>query len=147
MLQRDSLESKRLDAQHDYMRTLSNGHLIHPSVPINVIRTVADVGTGTGVWLRDIATSSSVTNGEEATFVGFDISPLQFPSPETVSPNVNFVVHDITKPFPTKYYESFDLVNVRLLSYAIRAVDLEKTVWHILQILREWKCNSQACTQ
>jgi len=136
MLQRDSQESKRLDAQHEYMRALSSGHLIHPSILSNVIRAVADVGTGTGAWLRDLANSAAVVDDKEATFVGFDISPQQFPPTETYFPNVKFVVHDITKPFPVEYHETYDLVNVRLLSYAIRVVDLEKAVRHILQILR-----------
>ncbi|MCJ1404061.1 hypothetical protein MMC11_007286 [Xylographa trunciseda] len=136
MLQRDSLESKRLDAQHEYMRALSSGHLIHPSIPSSVIRAVADVGAGTGAWLRDVANSAAIADDKEATFVGFDISPQQFPPVETVPANVKFVVHDITKPFPVEYHEAYDLVNVRLLSYAIRAVDLEKTVQHVLRILR-----------
>ncbi|MCJ1433647.1 hypothetical protein MMC27_003011 [Xylographa pallens] len=130
MLQRDGVESKRLDTQHELMLDLSSGHLIHPSIPSNLIRSVADVGTGTGVWLRDIATRSAVAKGKEALYVGFDISPQLFPSTETVLPDMNFNVHDITKPFPVKYHEAFDLVNIRCLSYAIRAVDLEKAGWH-----------------
>lgn len=140
MLQRDSQESKRLDTQHRLMCELSRGQLLHPSIPRKDISTVADVATGTGVWLRDVAASAEFSNHAESkknTFVGFDISPQQFPSIETVSPNVKFVVHDITEPFPLEYHEKFDLVNVRLMSYAIKAADLDKAVWHVLQILRE----------
>ena len=140
MLQRDSDESKRLDVQHKHMLDLSSGHLTHPSIPSNLIRSVADIGTGTGVWLRDIANRSAIANSKEALFVGFDISPQQFSSTENDPPNMKFIVHDITKAFPVEHHESFDLVNIRCLSYAIKAVDLEKAVWHVLQILRECDC-------
>ncbi|MCJ1263855.1 hypothetical protein MMC22_003725 [Lobaria immixta] len=139
MLQRDSQESKRLDTQHVFLCALSGGQLVHPSIPRKDIRTVADVATGTGVWLRDVAACAEFpahANSKKNTFVGFDISPQQFPSMETVSANMKLVVHDITEPLPLEYHEKFDLVNVRLMSYAIKAADLDRVVWNVLQILR-----------
>ena len=143
MLQRDGQESKRLDSQHALMCALSGDQLVHSSIPRKVIHTVADVATGTGVWLRDLAARADLSthaDSQEDAFVGFDISSQQFPSTETNSPNVKFVVHDITEAFPPEYHEKFDLVNVRLISYAIKAVDLDKAVWHVLQILRKLSC-------
>ncbi|KAL9117371.1 MAG: hypothetical protein Q9187_006092 [Circinaria calcarea] len=139
MLQRDSQESKRLNAQHDYMVALSQGHLTHPSIPLQGLKTVADVAIGTGIWLKQLAASPAFArqpDGERTTFVGFDISPQQFLPTDELPSNVCFKVHDFLKPFPVEYHEKFDLVNVRLLSYVIRAVDLETVVQHILQILR-----------
>lgn len=80
---------------------------------------------------------SSQADSTKTIFVGFDISLLQFSSPEIVSPHLKFVVLDITAPFPQEYHEKFDLVDIRLLSYAIKAVDLEKAVRHVLQKLRK----------
>ena len=140
MLRRDSQESKRLNSQHDFMVALSGGHLIHPSIFRNGLHAVADVATGTGVWLQDVAASpafSSRTDGKQTEFVGFDISSQQFPPAEEIPPNLNFVAHDMTEPFPSEFQEKFDLVSVRLVSYVIKAVDLERIVRHILQILRE----------
>lgn len=140
MLQRDGQESKRLNAQHVWMRALSGGHLIHPSIPRKSLCTVADIATGTGVWLQDVATCAEFSRqakDEKSAFVGFDISPQQFPPTGELPPNVRFVVHDMTEPFPPEYHEKFDLVNVRLVSYVIKAVDLQKVVQHILQLLRE----------
>ncbi len=140
MLQRNSQESKRLNAQHEFMVSLSGEHLIHTSIPHKGLWAVADVATGTGVWLRDVAACpefSSQVNGKKTEFVGFDISPEQFPSAGDLPSNLGFVVHDFTEPFPPQYREKFDLVNVRLLSYVIKALDLKKIVQHILQILRE----------
>ena len=140
MLPRDSEESKRLNVQHEYFRNLSSGHLIHPSIPSKNLQKVADVATGTGIWLEEVAASpafSSQSDGQKTKFIGFDISPQQFPSTQGSRSEMEFVVHDITEPFPVSYHDEFDLVNVRLLSFAIKTVDLEKIVRHILQVLRE----------
>ena len=133
MLPRDSSETGRLETQHQFVLALSNGHLIHPSIPIERLRTVADVGTGTGAWLQDLAMSFRATSDFE--FVGFDISPQQF-APGKL-PNQHFVVHDMTKPFPEKYLMYFDVVNVRLLSYALKAQDLKQAVNNVVQLIRE----------
>lgn len=126
----------RLDTQHQFMRALSNGHLIHPSIPLHGVQAIADVGTGTGMWLRD--TASQMLSSERATqsieFWGFDISAQQFPPEE--SPGTKFQVHNIVDSFPPQFHEKFDVVHVRLLSYAIKAKDLEKVVDNIVQILR-----------
>ena len=140
ILQRDGQESKRLNAQHHFMVALSGGHLTHPSIPLGGFRTVADVGTGTGIWLKRLAVSPAFAmrpDGDKTTFVGFDISPQQFPPADELLSNLCFKIQDIREPSPVEYHERFDFVNVRLLSYVIKAVDLEKIVRHILQILRK----------
>ena len=101
---------------------------------------MADVATDTGVWLQDVAACAEFSRqakDEESVFIDFDISPQQFPPTRELPPNISFVVHDMTEPFPAEYREKFDLVNVRFVSYAIKAVDLERVVQHILQLLRE----------
>ena len=121
MLPRDSSETERLRVQHQFLLALVNGHLIHPSIPRKALRTVADVGTGTGIWLQELAKDFDGKHNPE--FVGFDISQQLFP-PDKPS-NQDFIVHDMTRPFPNKYLEHFDLVNLRLLSYALKAQDLK----------------------
>ncbi|KAL8686241.1 MAG: hypothetical protein Q9218_007247, partial [Villophora microphyllina] len=128
-----------LDAQHNFMRNVSGGRLTHPSIPSNVIQSVADVATGTGIWLQELVADSAYSgrvNGSERGFVGFDISPQQFPSTNDHPPNVTFVVHDMTETFPSEYHEKFDLVNVRFVSYVVEAVEVEKVVWNTLQLLK-----------
>ncbi|KAL8946052.1 MAG: hypothetical protein Q9222_007498 [Ikaeria aurantiellina] len=139
MLPRDATESQRLDAQHEYMRQMSYGHLIHPSVPAHQLKAVADVATGTGLWLRQVAerpVNAQASSRGGSKFVGFDISPQQFPPTDSLPSHLSFVVHDFCEPFPIDYQQEFDLVNVRLVSYAIRAKDLEKVVRHIISLLR-----------
>ena len=151
MLQRNPTESTRLNIQHKFFLALAHNHLIHPSIPHQPLHAIADVGTGTGVWLRETAqelvneshpthdSSASAVDGYE--FVGFDISPSQFPrlDDEGVPGNgqVDLVVHDITDPFPLQYHGKFDLVHVRFLTYAIKAADLGRVVENIVQILRK----------
>lgn len=140
MLPRDTQESQRLDAQHEYFRQISYGHLIHPSIPARQLHAVADVATGTGVWLRQLADDPTVprpVQGQESSFVGFDISRQQFPAAESLPPHVKFVVHDMVEAFPAEYHQRFDLVNVRLVSYAIKGSDLDRVVRNITQLLSE----------
>ena len=135
MLRRNHEESKRLDAQHHFARALAHGSLIQPSIPQSSLRKVADVGTGTGAWLREAAQELTAPN-LPTSFTGFDISGQQFPTDRIKG--VDFVVHDIVLPFPQQYHGYFDLVHVRLLSYALKAQDLTAVVENIVQIIRNF---------
>ena len=139
MLNRDKDESKRLDFQHEFMRALGHGNILHPSIPRNELSAVADVGTGTGVWLNDLAQifREGGEHKAELDFVGFDMSPEQFPSSEDRSPEVDFVVHDMTTRFPPEYHGRFDLVNLRFLVYALKEIDLKKVIEYVTEILRK----------
>ena len=154
MLQRNPTESTRLNAQHTFFLALAHNQLIHPSIPRQNLRAIADVGTGTGIWLRETAqelvddtqpfhdrSASGGSAVHDHEFVGFDISPSQFPHPDdkAVQGNaqVDLVVHDITDPFPPQYHGKFDLVHARFLTYAIKAADLVRVVENIVQILRK----------
>ena len=140
MLARDSKESKRLDFQHEFMRHLGHGNLLHPSIPRDEVRAVADIGTGTGVWISEIAEDFQAPSAQESgklKFVGFDISPQQFPDSANRVPGIDFVVHDVTTQFPNKYHGVFDLVNVRFMSYALKAQDLKTALESIVELLRK----------
>ena len=133
MLSRDQEESQRLDAQHKYLRQLANGKLIQPSVPQSELKAIADIGTGTGIWLREVAQELESPNNE-VKFMGFDISAQQFPKSQI--DGITFIEQDIVKPFAPEFHEKFDLVHVRFLSYALKAQDLESAVRNVIQILR-----------
>ena len=131
---RDRKEIERLEVQHQCLLTLANGLLIHPLVSRKTLQRIADVGTGTGVWLRELTKAQGELRPDPE-FVGFDISKEQFPPIKAASQE--FVVHDITIAFPDEYLEFFDLVNVRLLSYALKAHDLKQAVGNVVRIIRE----------
>ncbi|KAI9694168.1 MAG: hypothetical protein M1822_003439 [Bathelium mastoideum] len=136
MLRRDREESKRLDAQHTFFQCLSGGRLLHSSIPVKSVETVADVATGTGIWLRQLAASSDFAGHPNTSFVGFDIAPQQFPNKEEIQEPIKLELHDFTKPFPKEYQEKFDVVNVRFLSYVLQLAQLENVVKNIVQLLR-----------
>ncbi len=140
-LPRGGEESVRLDHQHTFMRNLCDGNLIHRHIPVKQISKVADVATGTGVWLKDCAARMRVSSDATTSkpeFVGFDISPLQFPQGQEGQDvqGLRFVAHDMTKPFPQEYHDHFDLVNIRLVSPAVPLADLNKALVNVLEILR-----------
>ena len=80
--------------------------------------TIADVATGTGIFLLDLA--KELPTASE--FHGFDISPAQFPKAH-VPTNVQFHVTDAKKPFPPEFHEKFDVVHLRLLVPAMNGND------------------------
>ncbi|GAD99469.1 LaeA-like methyltransferase, putative [Paecilomyces variotii No. 5] len=117
------------------IKLLSGNHLILPQVNLEKIESVADVATGTGVWIfeiRDQLTAVPTSSGSERSFHAFDISDAQYPKQQD---KAQLTLHDITKPFPLEYHGRFDLVHVRLLLFAIRASELPQVVENLIQIL------------
>ncbi|MCJ1377687.1 hypothetical protein MMC17_000783 [Xylographa soralifera] len=135
MLQRNPEEVERLNAQSYFLRAFFNGQLIHPSIPRDGLQAIADVGTGTGVWMEEVQQEFAATNiGRNVQFTGFDISGALFPRQKR--PGQTFVIHDAVEPFPDKYHEKFDLVHLRFLSYGIKVDQLEDLVEWVSEILR-----------
>ncbi|KAF4626945.1 hypothetical protein G7Y89_g11215 [Cudoniella acicularis] len=137
MLTRDNLESKRLDWQHHWAKGIAGNHLIHPTIPLQSIHAVADIATGTGAWIRDLAMTTTWP-AEKPEFFAFDISADQFPKNDNDNnaADIQFRVHDATQPFPEEYTGKFDVVNIRFVTYAIKAKDLQAMVKNIAAILR-----------
>ncbi|KAF4451710.1 hypothetical protein F53441_5389 [Fusarium austroafricanum] len=77
----------------------------------NDVKSVLDVGTGTGIWAIDFADEHA-----EAEVIGTDISPIQ---PSWVPPNVKFLpiiseIEDCTQPW-TFSPNTFDFIHMRYL--------------------------------
>ncbi|RXK38728.1 hypothetical protein M231_04038 [Tremella mesenterica] len=108
----------RLDTQHRAFKERQLGRNF--LAPIDEVlndgsdyrKGVLDIGTGTGIWAREIAAEYP-----DADVIGLDLSPMQ--SRKGVPPNCKFVVHDASKgfPFPTGFFE---VVHCRLLMSGIR---------------------------
>ncbi|KAL2849746.1 hypothetical protein BJX68DRAFT_275966 [Aspergillus pseudodeflectus] len=139
-LARDEAESARLNAQHKLLVDIVGGP-IDKSIPLENIASVADVGTGTGIWLLDakthLANHSPSPNPSlnPYTLHGFDISAAQFlPSPETHG--ITLSVHDILRPFPIAHRERYDLVHVRMLVSALKVDEYEVAVRNLVAVLK-----------
>ena len=86
----------RLNLQH-YNFKQTQGFLIHPcAVPKTESPKIADIGTGTGIWLLDVADSLSSSTHLD----GLDISLSQTPPKEWLPPNVSMRQLDIFEDIP-----------------------------------------------
>ena len=68
-------ESERLDRQYEYLTHIFSGQLLHSSIPHSGDHfAAADIGTGTGAWLNDLARSFPRPAVSRVRLVGFEIS-------------------------------------------------------------------------
>ncbi|KAK6823172.1 hypothetical protein RU639_005942 [Aspergillus parasiticus] len=133
---RDHNESQRLDMQHEVLAGFMGYELLHPSIDIRVHDglNIADVGTGTGIWLKRLLSWSKYLPGAPSYYLhGFDISSDQFP----VEPgDINFTIHDITTPFPSEHLGRYDVVHLRLFVLALPESDIIKALTNVIGLLR-----------
>ncbi|OAL56693.1 S-adenosyl-L-methionine-dependent methyltransferase [Pyrenochaeta sp. DS3sAY3a] len=133
-LGRASEEQQRLIKQHGiYVKSI--GYLLPPSIQSKLPENarIADVATGTGIWLSDLAKASPSTY----TFSGFDISDDQFLAADSLPPNVSLGFLDFKKPIPESLRGTFDLVNIRLIIISMGPLDVWKaTLANILTLLK-----------
>ena len=63
-LTRDKTESARLNAQHDVWKT-NIGFLLHPRIASSLSEAprIGDIGTGTGIWILELANQIGKHNG------------------------------------------------------------------------------------
>ena len=108
------LKSTRLNTQHDFIKQACDGHALHPSIPKESILNVADVATGTGVWLQDVASQLSAIpspNGQKRHFHGFDIQDAQFPV--KCSESMAFSVQNVSCQFSVQHSFSRECPKLR----------------------------------
>ena len=63
-LTRDKTESARLNAQHEVWKT-NIGFLLHPHIASSLGKAprIGDVGTGTGIWILELASQIGKNSG------------------------------------------------------------------------------------
>jgi ubiquinone/menaquinone biosynthesis C-methylase UbiE len=119
MLPRDTEEINRLDFQHYMLRYAFQGLY---AAPLRDPHAILDVGTGTGLWAREMAQHFPHTQ-----VVGLDLAPP--PHDELANagigfdlrpPNYSFVAGNILEGLPFAD-GSFDFVHMRLVFFAIPA--------------------------
>ncbi|MCJ1431029.1 hypothetical protein MMC27_000379 [Xylographa pallens] len=101
--------ASRLDLQH-YIWKQSQGYLVHPNIPLDPEDLkIADIGTGTGIWLLDLADQLPVS----VQLDGFDIDTSQCPPAEWLPENVAIHKLDIYGEIPRRFYGQYDIIHVR----------------------------------
>ncbi|KAG4034025.1 hypothetical protein MFRU_003g00040 [Monilinia fructicola] len=132
---RDEEEKDRLDQQSNAIRIVRHGHVLDPKIPKQNISRVADIATGTGIWLREMMGElANEGYSSPVETVGFDISAEQFP--KSSAPGNKFVVWDMTTSFPEEYHNSFDVVHIRLVILAIKAEQIKDVVKNLVELLK-----------
>lgn len=85
---------------------------LQPSIPTpGATARIADVATGTGIWLLDLAHGVPATVQMD----GMDITLSQAPPKQWLPPNVNMRVWNIFEDVSEDLVGQFDIVHVRLL--------------------------------
>ncbi|KAF7907626.1 uncharacterized protein EAF01_005212 [Botrytis porri] len=131
---RDEQERDRLDRQSNAIRVARDGHVLDPRIPKQNVSRVADIATGTGIWLRELAEEFANGGYNLQETIGFDISPDQFP--KNPAPETKFVLWDMTKTFPKEYHGTFDVVHVRLVVLALKAEQIKGVVENLIELLK-----------
>ncbi|KAG9599070.1 hypothetical protein KCU77_g394, partial [Aureobasidium melanogenum] len=128
-LTRDQVESKRLNAQHNIWKT-NIGYLLHPRIQSDLAEDprIGDMGTGTGVWIVDLASEMAV-NGKAARYEGLDISPSQFPS--SPPDEIFFSTLNLLEPVPVHMQATFDVIHLRLL-----ILGLPRNTWNRIKVVQ-----------
>ncbi|KAI3397704.1 hypothetical protein diail_10473 [Diaporthe ilicicola] len=129
---RDYLDNNRINLMHSIW-TKSFGYTIHPKIPTKQpdLR-VADVGTGTGIWLLDARDALDPS----AQLEGFDISFDAAPPAGVIPTNVSFRHWDVHADLPADLAGVFDIVHVRFLSFVLRDNDIPAVVQKLFKMLK-----------
>ena len=126
---RDFIEACRLNLQF-YLWKDALKFNIHPSIPITKDSAIADVATGTGIWLVEVARELPAANLD-----GFDIDITQAPHQQWLPSNVTLRHWNIFEDLPTDLIGKYDLVHVRLLVLVIER-DPRSIIRKFLQMLK-----------
>ncbi|OTA58982.1 hypothetical protein K449DRAFT_467163 [Hypoxylon sp. EC38] len=116
-LARDYVDFNRLNLQHHLWKDIF-GYSLSPRIPRDrKSLKIADIGTGTGVWLLDI--HSQLDPSTEMELVGFDIDITQVGPREWLPKNLSLREWSVFDDVPEDLVGTFDIVNVRLIVFVI----------------------------
>ncbi|PHH64276.1 hypothetical protein CDD81_4760 [Ophiocordyceps australis] len=129
-------EIQRLNGQHPMLMAVT-GRLMPDAVrkylgALGRPPAVADIATGTGIWLQSIAKELP----SDAQLDGYDISTQAFPETPWEPANMRLMEADACEPFADEVLGSYDVVHVRLMSYALGKEQWEEVARNLLSLLR-----------
>ncbi|KAH8168139.1 hypothetical protein CIB48_g27 [Xylaria polymorpha] len=130
-------EHERLNRQHVLFDDMMENNLLPPHIAtsLNASTTapkILEVATGTAVWLQEVAKILP----SEAEFVGLDFDTSKFPLASSLPRNITLRKANMYEPFPDDLIGKFDVVNVRLIIFALKdglGVDLVKNLMTLLK--------------
>ncbi|KAK0507995.1 hypothetical protein JMJ35_009884 [Cladonia borealis] len=123
----------RLNLQH-YLWKQQQGYLIHPAISCMQEKSlkIADVGTGTGIWLLDLSEQLPST----VQLDGFDIDVSQCPPRAWLPSNVAMRKLDIHDEIPKELVGVYDIINIRFFLCVVKDRDPTPIIKKSLQMLK-----------
>ena len=132
VLGRNYQASSRLNYQF-YLWKETLQFALHPSVKISdESPRIADVATGTAIWLTDAARNLPSSSQLD----GFDISLAQCPPKQWLSPNINLAVMDMFEEVPEHLVGKYDAVHVRLILLVVKNNDPRPIIRNLVKMLK-----------
>lgn len=132
LLSRDYVASARLNLQH-YLWQQAYGYYLHPDIPITKCTSrIADVGTGSGIWLMDVARQLP----QSMQLDGIDIDLSQCPPQEWLPSNVKLRQWDVFAEVPQDMVESYDIVCLRHFIMVVKDNDPAPLLQSVLKLLK-----------
>ncbi|KAI1157675.1 hypothetical protein F5B18DRAFT_150179 [Nemania serpens] len=131
-LMRDCNASSRLTAQH-YLWKDVLGYLVHPDVLTHRgDLKIADVATGNGIWLQDLAENTP----SSTELHGFDISLDQVGPKPWLQANIHMHTWNIFEEPATQFLGFFDIVHVRLITVVVKNDDPRPVLKNLRKLLK-----------
>lgn len=130
MLGRSYAAALRLNFQH-YLWKESLHFCLHPSISVPVEARIADVATGTAIWLTDVARRYPT-----ARLDGFDIDTSQAPPKQWLPSNTTVKMWNIFDDVPEQMIGVYDVVHVRLLVLVVQGSDPRNIIRNLLRMLK-----------
>ncbi|KAJ8065346.1 hypothetical protein OCU04_006034 [Sclerotinia nivalis] len=126
---RSHIAACRLNLQY-YLWKEALQFVIHPSIQLSPNAVIADVATGTGAWLLDVA-----RDFPQAQLHGLDNDISQAPHTNWLPGNVSVRHWDIFTDLPDEMVGTFDYVHVRLLVLVLEGNN-EAFIQKLLKMLK-----------
>ncbi|KAI0547521.1 hypothetical protein F4679DRAFT_586395 [Xylaria curta] len=114
-------EQGRLNRQHHLFDDIMQNDLLPPHIASSLDTSstppkIIEIATGSAIWLLDIAKTFS----PDAELVGIDFDTSKFPSASDLPPNITLRQANMFESFPNDLVGKFDVVNVRLIVFALK---------------------------
>ncbi|KAI8632711.1 hypothetical protein F5Y19DRAFT_418601 [Xylariaceae sp. FL1651] len=131
------LEHDRLNTQHCLFDDMMQNQLLPPHIDSALTASptppkILEIATGTAVWLSSIAK----TLPSDAELVGLDFDTTKFPPSASLAPNITLRKANMYEPFPSDLLGKFDVVNVRLIIFALKKGSGTELVKNLMTLLK-----------
>ncbi|KAA8627694.1 umta methyltransferase family protein [Pyrenophora tritici-repentis] len=137
---RDYIDNNRINLQH-YLWVELFGYLTHPNIRLlekahssteSKPLRVADVGTGTAIWLTDLGARLP----HDVQLDGLDVSFNAAPPASWLPRNVTLRNWDIKEPAPAELIGAYDLVHIRNFAFVLQDAEIPSILDKLIALLK-----------